>query len=216
MKPSKASVDARMPPGQSRVSDFPMLNMGIRPQVDRPHVDPPTWSLRWFGLVGSDIGLDWNAFMALPQTEVALDMHCVTRFSQLYPSCEGVLARDWVMLVEPTDHLQVSSCAGSMAIRPIYPSTCRSMMMCSSRTGYGASHSRNITAGRHAWWWQRATLGKAQNGFPASRSTKKVARAVGQCAAITTTPTRGKSSGLVFRQVRLTSSLLKFTIFVWP
>lgn len=101
MKPGKASVDARIPQGQSRVSDFPVLDMGIRPQVDRP-----TWALRLFGLVNQDVTLDWNAFMALPQTTVASDMHCVTRWSQLDMEWEGVLARDLVMLARPADQAQ--------------------------------------------------------------------------------------------------------------
>ena len=101
MKPGKASIDARIPQGQSRVTDFPVLDMGIRPQVDRP-----TWSLRLFGLVNQDVTRDWNAFMALPQTKVASDMHCVTRWSQLDMASEGVLARDLVMLTRPTDQAQ--------------------------------------------------------------------------------------------------------------
>ena len=101
MKPGKASVDARILQGQSRVSDFPVLDMGIRPQVDRP-----TWSLRLFGLVDQEVTLDWSAFMALPQTTAASDMHCVTRWSQLDMDWEGVLARDIVMLAKPTDKAQ--------------------------------------------------------------------------------------------------------------
>ena len=101
MKPGKVSVDARIPQGQSRVSDFPVLDMGIRPQVDRS-----TWSLRLFGSVGTETTLDWNAFMALPQTKVASDMHCVTRWSQLDMDWEGVPAREPVMLAQPTDEAQ--------------------------------------------------------------------------------------------------------------
>ena len=36
--------------------------------------------------------------MALPQTKVQSDMHCVTRWSQLDMDWEGVLARELVML----------------------------------------------------------------------------------------------------------------------
>ncbi len=101
MKAGKVSADARIPQGQSRVSDFPVLDIGIRPKVARL-----TWSLRLFGLVGAETTLDWNAFMALPQTKVASDMHCVTRWSQLDMDWEGVLARDIVMLAKPTDQAQ--------------------------------------------------------------------------------------------------------------
>jgi DMSO/TMAO reductase YedYZ molybdopterin-dependent catalytic subunit len=96
MKPGKISPDARIPQGQTSVTDFPVLDMGVRPSIDRA-----TWTLRLYGLVGNEVTLDWNAFMALPQTEVAADMHCVTRWSQLDMNWRGVLARELVMLAEP-------------------------------------------------------------------------------------------------------------------
>ena len=55
MKPGKISADARIPQGQSRVTNFPVLDMGIRPSVDTP-----TWTLRLFGLVAFETKLDWN------------------------------------------------------------------------------------------------------------------------------------------------------------
>ncbi len=101
MKPGKISADARIPQGQSRVTDFPVLDMGIRPSVDTP-----TWTLRLFGLVDSETTLDWKTFKLLPQTKVVADMHCVTRWSQLDMNWEGVLARDLVALVIPTEAAQ--------------------------------------------------------------------------------------------------------------
>ncbi len=98
MKPGKPSADARIPQGQSRVTNFPVLDLGVRPSIDRP-----TWSLKLFGLVANETTLDWNAFMALPQTKVEADMHCVTRWSQLDMPWEGVLTRELVMLAQPTD-----------------------------------------------------------------------------------------------------------------
>ncbi len=101
MKPGKISADARIPAGQSRVHDFPVLDMGIRPALDKK-----TWSLRLFGLVGKEVRLDWQGFMALAQTRVQADMHCVTRWSQLDMDWQGVLARDLVMLADPPDTAQ--------------------------------------------------------------------------------------------------------------
>ncbi len=101
MKPGKLSADARIPLGQTRVHDFPVLDMGIRPAVDRP-----TWRLALSGLVNNPVTLDWGSFMALPQTRVQSDMHCVTRWSQLDMEWEGVRARELVMLAAPTDDAQ--------------------------------------------------------------------------------------------------------------
>ena len=101
MKPGKISPDARIPQGQSRVSDFPVLDMGIRPAIDKA-----TWTLRLFGLVANEASLDWAAFTALPQAKVFSDMHCVTRWSQLDMDWQGVAARELVMLAAPLDAAQ--------------------------------------------------------------------------------------------------------------
>ena len=108
MKPGKISVDARIPQGQSRVTDFPVLDMGIRPSIDTP-----TWTLRLFGLVNHEITLDWKTFKSLPQTKVVADMHCVTRWSQLDMNWEGVLARDLVALVQPAEAAQFVTLHGA-------------------------------------------------------------------------------------------------------
>ena len=101
MKPGKISPDARIPQGQSRVSDFPVLDMGIRPAIDKA-----TWTLRLFGLVANEVSLDWAAFTALPQTKVQSDMHCVTRWSQLDMDWQGVAARELAMLAAPLESAQ--------------------------------------------------------------------------------------------------------------
>lgn len=108
MKPGKISVDARIPQGQSRVTDFPVLDMGIRPSIDTP-----TWTLRLFGLVNHEITVDWKTFKSLPQTKVVADMHCVTRWSQLDMNWEGVLARDLVALVQPAEAAQFVTLHGA-------------------------------------------------------------------------------------------------------
>ena len=108
MKPGKISVDARIPQGQSRVTDFPVLDMGIRPSIDTP-----TWTLRLFGLVNHETTLDWKTFKSLPQTKVVADMHCVTRWSQLDMNWEGVLARDLVALAQPAEAAQFVTLHGA-------------------------------------------------------------------------------------------------------
>jgi len=107
MKPGKTSHDARIPAGQSAVQNFPVLDMGIRPSIDRP-----TWSLKLHGLVANEVTLDWQAFMALPQAKVVADMHCVTRWTQLDMDWEGVLARDLVMLAQPAEGAQFATIHG--------------------------------------------------------------------------------------------------------
>ena len=101
MKPGKISANARIPQGQSRVSDFPILDMGVRPALDKS-----TWALRLFGLVNNAVTLNWSQFSALPQTSVVSDMHCVTRWTQLDMRWQGVAGRELVRLANPMDEAQ--------------------------------------------------------------------------------------------------------------
>ena len=96
IRPGKISLNARIPQGQARVTDFPVLDMGVRPAIDTA-----TWTLKMFGLVGNEMTLNWQQFKALPQTKIVADMHCVTRWSQLDMDWEGVLARDLIALAQP-------------------------------------------------------------------------------------------------------------------
>jgi DMSO/TMAO reductase YedYZ molybdopterin-dependent catalytic subunit len=95
--PSKPNADARTPPGQHLVTNFPVLDLGQRPEIPRD-----MWRLHLFGLVGQEITLDWAGLMRLPQVKTISDFHCVTRWSQLDMQWEGVLARDVLMLAQPT------------------------------------------------------------------------------------------------------------------
>ena len=94
--PSKPNTDARTPPGQHLVKNFPVLDLGNRPEITRD-----MWQLHLFGLVGQEITLDWGGLMRLPQVKAISDFHCVTRWSRLDMQWEGVLARDVLMLAEP-------------------------------------------------------------------------------------------------------------------
>ena len=86
----------RIPPGQSQVGNFPVLDLGIRPEVTHD-----SWRLSLFGLVGTEVVLDWAALLALPQVQLTADFHCVTSWSQLDMAWEGVLARDVIALAAP-------------------------------------------------------------------------------------------------------------------
>jgi len=97
-KRSKPGENQRVPPGQKVVSDFPVLDLGLAPQVTQA-----SWRLRLSGLVEQEIALDWAAFRALPQVRDVSDFHCVTRWSRLDMDWEGVRVRELVMLVRPAE-----------------------------------------------------------------------------------------------------------------
>jgi len=83
-KRPEAEVD-RVPPGQHVTSDFPVLSAGPTPVPDLA-----TWS---FALQhgGSLLGKwSWAEFEALPQTTLKTDIHCVTTWSKLDTTWQGV------------------------------------------------------------------------------------------------------------------------------
>jgi DMSO/TMAO reductase YedYZ molybdopterin-dependent catalytic subunit len=95
-KPSKHSGDARIPAGQKEVTNFPVLDLGIKPSISTSE-----WQLRIFGLVENAYNLDWDAFKALPQIHDVSDFHCVTRWSQMDMCWNGVRVSEVLDLAKP-------------------------------------------------------------------------------------------------------------------
>ncbi len=86
----------RIPPGQHLAPEFPVLDLGILPDVS--HED---WRLRLHGLVEREVELDWPGLMALPQVTDVSDFHCVTTWSCLDLDWEGVRAAEVLALARP-------------------------------------------------------------------------------------------------------------------
>jgi DMSO/TMAO reductase YedYZ molybdopterin-dependent catalytic subunit len=82
-------VNTRVPPGQYVTTDFPVLSAGPTPQIPLER-----WSLTvQFG--GSELGgWNWAEFEALPQTTITPDIHCVTKWSKLDTTWQGVMFDD--------------------------------------------------------------------------------------------------------------------------
>jgi DMSO/TMAO reductase YedYZ molybdopterin-dependent catalytic subunit len=87
---------ARLPPGQYLTEKWPVLHAG---SVPRP--DLATWDFKVFGEVENPITLTYEELQALPQTEVTIDIHCVTRWSRFDTSFRGVHWRELAKLAEP-------------------------------------------------------------------------------------------------------------------
>jgi DMSO/TMAO reductase YedYZ molybdopterin-dependent catalytic subunit len=79
----------RTPPGQVLTTKWPVLTYGLTPKFN-----PKTWKFRCFGLVEEEVSWTWEEFLALPRSEVFCDIHCVTRWSRLDNSFEGVHIRE--------------------------------------------------------------------------------------------------------------------------
>ena len=86
----------RLPPGQRRVYNFPVLDIGVRPEIPLDK-----WELRITGLVENPVTLTWPQFLALPQFQDVSDFHCVTTWSQFDMEFEGVAFFTLADLVKP-------------------------------------------------------------------------------------------------------------------
>ena len=87
-RPTDPGSAARTPPGQYLTEKFPVLHYGSVPRVDLA-----TWDLRVFGLVDAPVTLTWEQYRALPRMRQTVDIHCVTRWSKLDTTWEGVPIR---------------------------------------------------------------------------------------------------------------------------
>lgn len=86
----------RLPPGQRLVQDWPVLDLGVQPDVSKEK-----WRLRLEGLVEAPLRLGWDEFMALPQAEGTNDIHCVTQWSRYDNRWRGVRASALMELARP-------------------------------------------------------------------------------------------------------------------
>ena len=79
------SGDGDLPPGQYLTRDFPVLSAGPTPRVDRDE-----WRFEVETEAGWRRAWTWTDLSALPQEEVTVDLHCVTRWSKLGTTWTGV------------------------------------------------------------------------------------------------------------------------------
>ena len=81
----RAAADVKLPPGQYLTTDFPVLAAGPAPRVSLDSwqftIDDGTKVLKKW---------DWNSFRNLPNETFTVDLHCVTRWSKVGTTWEGV------------------------------------------------------------------------------------------------------------------------------
>ena len=82
-RPQEGPPD-RVPPGQYLTDDFPVLSAG-----PTPHTSLEEWTFTIEG--GAEpVRWSWEELQALPRSEYAGDIHCVTKWSKLDTAWEGV------------------------------------------------------------------------------------------------------------------------------
>jgi len=75
----------RIPPGQYVTERWPVLHEGAVPEIDST-----TWTFTVDGLVGEPQEWSWDEFNALGSGSVFTDIHCVTKWTKLDTTWEGV------------------------------------------------------------------------------------------------------------------------------
>ncbi len=119
--------DPRLPPGQYDVgTDWPVLTAEATPTLSTA-----TWSFNIEGLVEQPVKWTWDEIRALPGSDYAGDIHCVTTWSKLGVSFHGV----------SVDTLLA-------ATRPM-PSA--SFVLATSHTGYTTNLPMADVTGGKAW-----------------------------------------------------------------
>jgi len=76
----------RIPPGQYVTDDFPVLTAGPTPRLPLEE----NWRFGLTDLDGAERTWTWEEFNALPREKVTADIHCVTKWSKLNTTWEGV------------------------------------------------------------------------------------------------------------------------------
>ncbi|MDQ6599117.1 sulfite oxidase-like oxidoreductase [Bacillus salipaludis] len=82
---------SRLPQGQVLTERFPILHEG-----EIPTYDLDTWTLKLFGEVEEEKVFKYADILAMPQTSVTCDIHCVTRWSRFDNTFQGVLFKDFL------------------------------------------------------------------------------------------------------------------------
>jgi DMSO/TMAO reductase YedYZ molybdopterin-dependent catalytic subunit len=89
-------VAARVPPGQRLVKTWPVLHYG-----GIPRFDGATWDLEVSGLVENPFTLSYQELRDLANVVVDADMHCVTGWTTLDNTWEGVAFRTILEMAKP-------------------------------------------------------------------------------------------------------------------
>ncbi len=86
----------RLPPGQHLVKDWPVLDLGLQPEISTAN-----WTLDIDGAVENRLHWRWADFMAQEQASETSDIHCVTTWSRYDNRWQGVATRSVLDLVHP-------------------------------------------------------------------------------------------------------------------
>ena len=94
-RPDLGHVD-RLPPGQKLVTNWPVLDLGVQPDIKLQN-----WRLRIGGLVENPVAFTIDEFTDLLHEDSVSDIHCVTSWSRFDNRWRGVPSKVVLDLVRP-------------------------------------------------------------------------------------------------------------------
>ena len=144
---------SRVPPGQYLSKKFPVLTYGGDPKIQIE-----SWRLRVFGLVDHEVELDWEKFSRLRWETVDADFHCVTQWSALDQTWEGVSFFQVLSLTQPLPEARfvMAHCYGGYTTNLPLDVALEDGLFAHKQNGQplGASHGwplRLVVPSRYGW-----------------------------------------------------------------
>jgi len=188
----------RLPPGQHIVKDWPVLDLGIVPNITREH-----WRIDVTGAVEHPVSWDWMEFEAQPQTQEVSDIHCVTTWSRYDNQWQGLATRHLLGKVMPKDDAAfviLTSYDGYTTNLPLEDFAAEDALIAHSWHGEPVPGS---TADRHGSSCRIFISGRARNGCRRWNSRHAITPGSGKSAAITIAAIHGPSSATRNRVQRI-------------
>jgi DMSO/TMAO reductase YedYZ molybdopterin-dependent catalytic subunit len=105
----------RLPPGQHLTSGFPVLDLGIQPEIPLSE-----WTLELSGEAENPVRLSWEQLAELPRFEDVSDFHCVTTWSKFDCRWSGIAFFTLVDLVKPVSSVNSLFVKGYDGTAPMF------------------------------------------------------------------------------------------------
>jgi DMSO/TMAO reductase YedYZ molybdopterin-dependent catalytic subunit len=90
--------EERLPPGQHLTRDWPVLDLGLTPEISRER-----WRLDVYGAVEKPLYWDFQTYLAQEQRQFVSDIHCVTTWSRYDNHWDGLATRDLLAACRPRE-----------------------------------------------------------------------------------------------------------------
>jgi DMSO/TMAO reductase YedYZ molybdopterin-dependent catalytic subunit len=123
----------RVPPGQWITKEWPVLHYGSVPRIDLA-----AWDLRVFGLVEQPLRWTYAELASLPSADVHADIHCVTHWTLLDSTWQGIPFSAVAALVRPKPDARyvVAHCEmGFTTSLPLEALMDDDVLLCTKRNG---------------------------------------------------------------------------------